>query len=164
MEHPSNQFLFVYGTLRSDQPEHRFHSPLSLSRSIAQVSGMLYELEEGYPLLVVPPSSILRSASRDWLNDWTQAMGAIKTIKSNHKSPVVKGELIEVPLSPNALSKPDQWEGFSVDRPSVYQRAIIPAIREDGVVVPAWAYASTQIPSTAKTLSNGFWDRPEKLK
>ncbi len=85
MEPPSSQFLFVYGTLRSDQPEHRFHGPVSLSRSIAQVGGTLYELEEGYPLLVVPASSIIQRASCDWFDDWTQATSAIGTIKATHE-------------------------------------------------------------------------------
>lgn len=164
MEHFGKQHLFVYGTLRSDQPEHLIHSPVSLSRTIAQVAGTLCELEEGYPLLVVSPSSILLLASSDWLGDWNKATQAIAAIHANPSASLVKGELLETPLRANALSKPDQWEGFNVDRPSVYQRAIVPAFLEDGTVVPAWAYVSTQIPSSASPISKGFWERPPKLK
>ena len=167
MNSPKNQYLFVYGTLRSDQPEHRTHSPRSLSRSIASVTGTLYELDEGYPLLIVPATSIVLPASRDWLRDWNQAtMFDLATIPdpSQERSSHIWGELIEIPLEPDALTKPDMWEGFSLDRPSIYQRVIIPAALADGRMVAAWAYVATQIPTTAKLIPDGFWERPEKLR
>lgn len=167
MNSPKNQYLFVYGTLRSDQPEHLTHSPRSLSRSIASVTGTLYELEEGYPLLIVPATSIVLSASRDWLRDWNQAtMFDLATIPdpSQERSSRIWGELIEIPLEPDALTKPDKWEGFSLDRPSIYQRVIIPAALADGRMVAAWAYVATQIPATAKLIPDGFWERPKKLR
>lgn len=166
MENISSQYLFVYGTLRSDQPEHRSHGPISLSRSIAKVAGTLFELAEGYPILKVPHSRVILSASHDWLGDWKKATGTVSTISTNvvfAESSLVKGELVEIPLVPNALSKPDKWEGFNVDQTNVYQRVVIPAIKEDGALVPAWAYISTQIPKSAKSISKGFWNRPEKL-
>ncbi|GEM_PF-512435 len=161
-----NQYLFVYGTLRSDQPEHRTHSPRSLSRSIASVTGTLYELEEGYPLLSVPAPSILLSASRNWLGDWNRAtMIDLATVPgASQESTRIRGELIEIPLEPEALNKPDKWEGFSLDRPSIYQRVIVPATLEDGRMVAAWAYVATQIPATVKLIPDGFWERPHKLR
>ena len=167
MDSPKNQCLFVYGTLRSDQPEHRTHSPRSLSRSIASVTGTLYELDEGYPLLIVPATSIVLPASRDWLRDWNQAtMFDLATIPdpSQERSSHIWGELIEIPLEPDALTKPDKWEGFSLDRPSIYQRVFIPATLADGRMVAAWAYVTTQNPTTAKLIPDGVWERPGKLR
>lgn len=167
MNSPINQYLFVYGTLRSDQPEHRTHSPRSLSRSIASVTGTLYELEEGYPLLIVPATSILLSASRDWLRDWSRATvfdSATIPTPSQERSSRIQGELIEIPLEPDALTKPDRWEGFSLDRPSIYRRVIVPAALADGTMVAAWAYIAVQIPATAKLIPHGFWERPKKLR
>ena len=167
MNSPKNQYLFVYGTLRSDQPEHRTHSPRSLSRSIASVTGTLFELEEGYPLLIVPATSIVLTASRDWLRDWNQAtmfdLAAIPN-PSQERSSRIWGELVEIPIEQDALTKPDRWEGFSLDQPCIYQRVIVPATLADGRIVAAWAYVATQIPSTAKLILDGFWERPKKLR
>ena len=83
---------------------------------------------------------------------------------SQERSSHIWGELIEIPLEPDALTKPDKWEGFSLDRPSIYQRVFIPATLADGRMVAAWAYVATQIPTTAKLIPDGFWERPEKLR
>jgi len=164
---PKNQYLFVYGSLRSDQTEHRTHSPRSLSRSIASITGKLYELDIGYPLLIVPATSILLTASQDWLGDWKRATKIdLATIPapSQERSSRIWGELIEIPLKPDAFTKPDRWEGFSLDRPSIYQRVIVPAAFTDGTMMAAWAYVATQIPTTAKLIPDGFWERPKKLR
>jgi gamma-glutamylcyclotransferase (GGCT)/AIG2-like uncharacterized protein YtfP len=83
---------------------------------------------------------------------------------ASQESTRIQGELIEIPLEPEPLTKPDKWEGFSLDRPSIYQRVIVPATLEDGRMVVAWAYVATQIPATVKLIPDGFWERPHKLR
>jgi gamma-glutamylcyclotransferase (GGCT)/AIG2-like uncharacterized protein YtfP len=83
---------------------------------------------------------------------------------ASQESTRIRGELIEIPREPEALNKPDKWEGFSLDRPSIYQRVIVPATLEDGRMVVAWAYVATQIPATVKLIPDGFWERPHKLR
>lgn len=161
-----NQYLFAYGTLRSDQPEHLLHGPQSISRSSAQVAGLLYQLEEGYPILVGPDSSALIEASENWNEDWANALIALETWKRGHKTigvPRVLGELIEIPLGVGALSKPDVWEGVKIGNQSTYQRIVVPAMKESGLIVPAWVYSSQKAPQRATPLVDGFWVRPQTL-
>ncbi len=165
MESATTQFLFVYGTLRSDQPEHRLHGPVPLTRTPGRVAGELYQLSEGYPILQVSPSDVLLTASSDWFGDWNRGLAMFDPGKpfSSPDGPFVKGELIEIPLEQEALCQPDRWEGFEIGAASVYQRVVIPAIRECGAIVPAWAYVCSKVPTSATLLPSGFWERPPWL-
>lgn len=83
---------------------------------------------------------------------------------SKERSSRIWGELVEIPIEQDALTKPDRWEGFSLDHPSIYRRVIVPAALADGRIVAAWAYVATQIPATAKLIPDGFWECPQKLR
>jgi len=160
---PASQYLFAYGTLRSDQPERDLHGPASLGRSNARVPGTLYQLEEGYPILHIPKQAVLCTASHDWKGDRECALALLAFVTPNSASLTVKGEVIETPLERNALLHPDRWEGFRIGSSSVYQRVALPAALDDGTFVPAWAYICLDVPRSATLIHSGHWERPQDL-
>lgn len=159
-----SQYLFAYGTLRSEESESNHHGPERLSTSPARAFGQLYTLKEGYPIVLLDPSICILNASRDWEWDWIVAQSRLESGSFTFATtPDIEGELVEIPLEHDALDRPDAWEGFSVGLDSVYQRVAIPVLRADGIILPAWVYGCTEIPEGAKPFNANRWKRPEGL-
>ncbi|MEM9157583.1 MAG: gamma-glutamylcyclotransferase [Verrucomicrobiota bacterium] len=82
-----SQYIFVYGTLRSEHPEHQRFCSNTLSIQKAELSGELYQLPEGYPILQISPSQILAHASPDPISDWQKASVEIQAIAPTKPAP-----------------------------------------------------------------------------
>lgn len=159
-----SQYLFAYGTLRAKEAESSRYGPKSLSVKPAKAPGRLYTLKEGYPILLVESSIRIVTASHEWEADWELACSQLDSRSYASASPSrIEGELIEIPLEPGAFDSSDAWEGFSVGENSVYQRMVIPVMRTDGSILPAWVYACLRVPALAKPFGGNRWIRPEAL-
>ena len=73
MNPENTHHLSADGTLRSSHTEHRRFCPNALSVTPARVLGILLELKEGYPILILPPESKLLSATPDCLQNRSEA-------------------------------------------------------------------------------------------
>lgn len=156
------QFLFAYGTLKSDQPEHAAHCPTPLSIAPARAPGELWRLREGYPILKIDPALAAQDATRDPVADWTAAQA-----RSGETPPAVGGELIEgelheYPLASGALSKMDAWENFVPGRKGAYSRRIIWVKDAAGRDRLAWAYVCFEPPVGAVPLNARVWNPPAR--
>ena len=159
-----SQYLFAYGTLRTEEIESGLHGPKRLSTSAAKAPGRLYILKEGYPILLIEPGNRIATASHKWESDWEKACAKLAAGAFRFTSqPSIEGELIEIPWERGVFDRPDSWEGFSIGSNSVYQRMAVPVLRADGVILPAWAYGCTKIPDLAIPFDGNRWIRPEGL-
>lgn len=153
----SSQYLFAYGTLKSDQPEHTRHCVPPISITKARASGTLWRLREGYPILQINPTLSVLDATPDIVADWNQ------TIKATNKPPAtstefhIEGELFEYPLTSNALQKMDAWENFTPGVKSPYQRRAIWIQDPTEQYRIAWAYVCYSPPNWAVMLSEQSW-------
>ncbi|MBC2607116.1 gamma-glutamylcyclotransferase family protein [Pelagicoccus albus] len=152
------QFLFAYGTLKSDQPEHSIHCVPPLSVEPAKALGSLWRLREGYPILQVDPEQAIVDASLDTKEDWMTALEF-----SHMHDPVasdqgyIEGELFEYPLEPGSLRKMDEWENFIPGVKSAYQRRVIWVKDSAGKDRIAWAYICYSPPNWAVLLNSNSW-------
>ncbi|MBK1880590.1 gamma-glutamylcyclotransferase family protein [Pelagicoccus mobilis] len=155
----SSQYLFAYGTLKSDQPEHPQHCLPPLSITPAKALGTLWRLREGYPILQVDPSAALLDASKDPLDDWQTALDQQTTAPTTptEGQKWIEGELFEYPLAPNALDKMDTWENFTPGIKSPYQRRVIWTKDQDGNDRLAWAYVCYSPPNWSTMLTQTRW-------
>lgn len=152
------QFLFAYGTLKSDQPEHAAHCVKPLSITPAKVAGRIWRLLEGYPILQVDPKFSLLDASSNMKEDWTQGLElASKGTPDAHDGIWIDGELFEYPLDERSLLKMDEWENFIPGIESSYQRRIIWIKDDQGANRIAWAYVCFEPPSRATLVERTSW-------
>ena len=160
------QFIFVYGTLMSEQPEHETFCPTPITIKPASIPGSLYQLKEGYPILSMHPRQIIARATNDSISDWSMANEAVAANKDDFSSasPVVSGELLEYPIDIGFLEKMDEWEGFSPWQSGLYQRVIARAnLSENDAYQICWVYACFTEPSNAIKLVTQRWRRPDWL-
>lgn len=154
----STQFLFAYGTLKSDQPEHSQHCVPPVSITPAKALGSLWRIREGYPILQVEPELALLDATKDLIADWATAkeLGEQNEPSLNEGS-WIEGELFEYPLEPTALKKMDAWENFVPGIKSPYQRRVIWTKDAEGNDRIAWAYVCYSPPNWATLLKQNRW-------
>ncbi|MDQ8186514.1 gamma-glutamylcyclotransferase family protein [Pelagicoccus sp. SDUM812002] len=154
----STHYLFTYGTLKSDQPEHAQHCLPPLSITPALACGDLWRLREGYPILQVEPELALLDASKDLLADWLAALETeSKVTPPELDGKWIEGQLFEFPLEADSLKKMDAWENFIPGVKSVYQRRIIWVKDSDGTDRIAWAYVCYSPPNWATLLDETSW-------
>ncbi len=155
--------LFVYGTLRHDQPEHARYCRGVTGWRRARLRGRLFRLVEGYRLLVVPPAAILHRATHApevdetarraiAARDLAQAADARDRAAGTHWIP---GELLAFADAATAWPPLDRWEGASTHRDSVYVRVVVPVAVDDPErpLVAAWVYAASRAPAGAVELA-----------
>ncbi len=154
----SSHYLFAYGTLKSDQPEHAQHCVPPLSLTPAQALGTLWRLREGYPILQIDPALSLLDASSDLVADWSSALQKrADSSHPDHPGKWIEGQLFEYPLEPNSLHKMDKWENFIPGKKSVYQRRVIWVKDANGNDQIAWAYVCYSPPNWATMLNETSW-------
>lgn len=155
----NTQFLFTYGTLKSDQPEHSLHCIPPISISPAKAAGALWKIREGYPLLQIEPELALLDASKDISSDWQQANEiAARSTSPEIEASWIEGELFEYPISDHILHKMDTWENFVPGVKSTYQRRVIWVKNEEGHDQIAWAYVCYSPPNWATLLHETRWN------
>ncbi len=158
--------LFAYGTLRTDQPESKMFADKLISSIPAKLQGRLYVLPEGYPILEVSSNQIIAHATADPFHDWDAAIKA-----NEHNGPRVntcqdwvEGELLTLPLEQHVFDSMDAWEGFSLNKDTLYQRIITQAYDTHGKRYYCWTYTCASSPSLPiRRLNSSHWKRPDWL-
>lgn len=153
----SGTSLFVYGSLRHDQPEHQRYCRGVTGRQPARIRGRLFRIPEGWRLAVVPSAAMLAHATSDPAAD-ERRRAAISTESIAHAFLAVagepwswiEGELLTFQDAAKAWPPVDSWEGFVPGEAGVYTRSVIPVQVDDGVaanIVSTWAYVAPVIPA-----------------
>ena len=156
-KHITTTSLFVYGSLRHDQPDHgRFCRGL-LGWRPARVRGRLYQIPSGYPLVAVPAAAALAHATSEPAFDEvrrravpTESVALAFMTMAGEPWYWIEGELLQRGAPARAWPPLDAWEDFVPGRSSLYARCLIPVQIEDDdgpQLAPAWAYVATATPA-----------------
>ncbi|OGV54632.1 MAG: hypothetical protein A2017_20435 [Lentisphaerae bacterium GWF2_44_16] len=155
--------ILCYGTLMRKQSNHRF-CKRAVKIESAIVCGKLYQLPPGFPALQVPDKAVLWTGSKDVFADaqeqYNQNSEKDFEFKIHEGWSVVHGELVTFADPESSVPPIDKLEG----RPFFYDRVLVPAKREDGSIIAAWAYTMDKIPFGASPLPNGIWPENRKVK
>ena len=133
--------MFFYGTLKRGGRNHAYCEGGRFT-SEARVEGLLYDLPQGYPALVVPEKTILAVGTNDYAGDARRASTIDRTGLRQLEGPAVHGELFTFDDPGERLPALDELEGFySTDPSSPYRRVLVPVHLPGGGATPAWVYA-----------------------
>jgi gamma-glutamylcyclotransferase (GGCT)/AIG2-like uncharacterized protein YtfP len=144
--------IFVYGSLKRGYRNHTAYCQGYETFRTATVVGRLYRQADGYPMLVVPPESILAIGTSDIRCDLEQ----LALVYESESQPVaddpwqeIRGEIYQWPASQaessDVLARLDRLEDFypsDVNR-SLYHRVIVLAQHAEGVE-PVWTFVAPQ--------------------
>jgi gamma-glutamylcyclotransferase (GGCT)/AIG2-like uncharacterized protein YtfP len=134
--------LFIYGTLRSDGPEHHLLADKFDSMSVAEVNARLYtRVEDGIPYITVPGKFILGRGSHDYTKDASLLEKVVVPAEytPNETAGWVKGELYTISNYKQLMQILDLFEDFSPGYESEYDRVLYPVRTHEGVTL-AWVY------------------------
>jgi len=138
---PSVQ-VFVYGTLKRGGRYHAYCMG-GLMTAEARVEGLLYDLPEGYPAIVVPEATVLAVGTDDPEADARHSQGLTRRELREPGPPTVYGELYTFEDPEERLPALDALEEFLPQDPaSPYRRVLVPVLPCGGDVTPAWTYAA----------------------
>ena len=122
----------------------------------ARVGGLLYDLPEGYPAIVVPEGSILAVGTDDPATDAREERRLGRQAPAEPEEPTVRGELYVFDDPGTRLPALDALEEFVPGDPtSLYRRLLVPVRTDGGDVTLAWAYAARR--AAGKHLPGGLW-------
>ena len=155
----SSDFLrvFVYGTLKRGQRNHLRYCSKAVAIETASVTGRLFFLPAGYPMLQVPPESILALGTNNAAADLAtqllknQAAEQLPPAASDHWD-AIEGELISFASDPPALQRLDYLEDYRPgESRSTYLRALVPLL---GTSTAAWTYVAPngQLPADGRRI------------
>ncbi|MEW6635654.1 MAG: gamma-glutamylcyclotransferase family protein [Actinomycetota bacterium] len=147
--------MFFYGTLKRGQPNYARFCQGALRVERASVRGRLYRLPQGYPALVAPRSDVRLLGSADPLRDALEQRRLNEAQVRLPGGSSVCGELFFFDDAGSLLPVLDAFEGFDPTGPSLYLRALIPALAESGTLL-AWTYLMTETPP-GNSLPEGRW-------
>ena len=152
---PSVQ-VFVYGTLKRGGRYHASYCRGGVMTGEARVEGLLYDLPQGYPALVVPEASVLAVGTDDPLGDARAGAALDPSGLPEPGPPAVHGELYTFDDPEERLPSLDELEDFLPGDPSSpYRRVLVPVRPDGGGVTLAWAYAVRSPQGTR--LPGGRW-------
>ena len=147
--------MFFYGTLKRGGSNQAYCRGGRMTAE-ALVEGLLYDLPQGYPALVVPEASVLAVGTGDPLNDARTGNTLDRPGLPEPGRPAVHGELYTFDDPEDRLPGLDDLEDFSPGDPSSpYRRLLLPVRLESGGVTAAWAYAARDPHGTR--LPGGRW-------
>lgn len=147
--------MFFYGTLKRGGRYHAYCRG-GLMTSEARIQGLLYDLPQGYPAIVVPEETVLAVGTDDPLADARGANGLTRPDLAEPGIPPVYGELYTFDDPEERLPRLDVLEDFSPNNPSSpYRRVLVPVRPDGGGVTLAWAYAARRPRGTH--LPGGRW-------
>jgi gamma-glutamylcyclotransferase (GGCT)/AIG2-like uncharacterized protein YtfP len=156
--------LFVYGTLRHDQPEHAQHCRGVLGWRRARMRGGLWTILAGYRLLVVEANAVLLQATRDAEADEARrrelpmsALVHAASVASARGLRWVEGEVLTFGDAAEAWPPLDAWENSAPGEPALYPRVVVPVELMEGPdgetsLIAAWAYVASRAPLGATPL------------
>ena len=132
--------MFFYGTLKRGGPNHAYCRG-GLMKAEARVEGLLYDLPQGYPALVVPEASVLAVGTDDPVADARAGNALDRPGLPEPGTPTVHGELYAFDDPEARLPSLDELEDFSPDAPSSPYRRVLVPVGLAGGVTAAWVYA-----------------------
>jgi len=147
---PATLRLFVYGTLKQGQSNHlRYFGPTAKAIPSA-VRGRLYQLPQGYPILIVPVADVLAIGTANYAADLAlqqaisePAIAADTALEATDAWPLVQGEIIEFTDAHQRLPRIDTLEGFDASTgQGLYQRVLIWTVQEPRAAV--WTYVAPE--------------------
>ena len=152
--------LFVYGTLRHDQPEHARYCRGVTGWTHARLRGRLFRLVEGYRLLVLPSAALLHRATESPEQDEVRRCALTPAalveaeaaaVRADPEATWIDGELLSFADATLAWPPLDAWEGTSPRGDPVYARGVVPVHTGDPnqPLRAVWVYASARIPAGA---------------
>ncbi len=149
--------LFVYGTLRHDQPEHARFCRGVMHWRRARVRGRLWRLPSGYLLLVVPAEDARLRATSDAAADEirrARLKPAVVDRGGSGDASWINGEVLFFRDAALAWPPIDRWEDCTPGREGAYQRCAVPARvraaeRAPETLALVWAYVATEPPPGA---------------
>jgi len=150
--------MFFYGTLKRGGSNHAYCRGGRMTAQ-ARVEGLLYDLPQGYPALVVPEAMVLAVGTGDPLRDARGADALHHPDLPEPREPYVHGEIYTFDDPEERLRSLDELEDFTPGDPlSPYRRVLVPVGPDGGGVTLAWAYAVRGPQGTQGThLPAGRW-------
>jgi gamma-glutamylcyclotransferase (GGCT)/AIG2-like uncharacterized protein YtfP len=134
--------MFFYGTLKRGGINHSYCRGGRM-KAEARIQGLLYDLPQGYPAIVVPEGTVRAVGTDDPLADARGANGLTLSGLTEPGTPTVYGELYAFDDPEERLPVLDDLEDFSPNDPSSpYRRVLVPVRADGGGVTLAWAYAA----------------------
>lgn len=159
MSAPPTTELFVYGTLRHDQPEHAKYCRGVTGWRPARMRAQLWRLPAGYRLATVPPGAVLLAATCDHAADEERRraitpteIGAVAPILKAAAAEWLDGEVLSFRDAAEAWPPLDRWEEFTPGGGGSYARVVLPVeIIHGGAsrIAAVWVYAATAAPPGA---------------
>jgi len=147
--------MFFYGTLKRGGYNHPYCRG-GLMTAGASIEGLLYDLPEGYPAIVVPEDTVLAVGTDDPLRDAHEANALTRSGLAEPGTTAVHGELYTFDDPKERLPLLDELEDFFPKDPSSpYRRVLVPVRPDGGGVTLAWAYAARRPRGTH--LPGGRW-------
>lgn len=147
--------MFFYGTLKRGERNHPYCRG-GLMTAEARIEGLLYDLPQGYPAIVVPEATVVAVGTSDPLHDAREANRLTRPGRTDPGTPTVYGELYTFDDPGERLPVLDDLEDFSPEDPSSpYRRVLIPVRPDGGDLTLAWAYAAQHPRGTH--LPGGHW-------
>lgn len=147
--------MFFYGTLKRGESNHVYCRDGQMTAE-ARVEGLLYDLPQGYPALVVPEASVLAVGTDQPLGDARAGNTLDRPGLPEPGPPTVHGELYTFNDPEDRLPSLDDLEDFLPGDPSSpYRRVLLPVRLDSGRVTAAWAYAA-KLPY-GRHLPEGRW-------
>ena len=147
--------MFFYGTLKRGGYNHPYCRGGRMTAG-ASIEGLLYDLPEGYPAIVVPEDTVLAVGTDDPLRDAHEANALTRSGLAEPGTTAVHGELYTFDDPKERLPLLDELEDFFPKDPSSpYRRVLVPVRPDGGGVTLAWAYAARRPRGTH--LPGGRW-------
>lgn len=150
--------VFVYGTLKRGGRYHARYCPTVIDAQSASVRGRLYHLPQGYPMLDVPPETILESGTLDFDRDLavqtrfaSEPPSASLALSEPWRS--IEGEVLRFP-SAAAFELLDELEGFLPYGMGLYDRVLVWTLSPNPK--PVWTYIAPggRIPDGAREIGS----------
>jgi gamma-glutamylcyclotransferase (GGCT)/AIG2-like uncharacterized protein YtfP len=150
--------VFVYGTLKRGGRYHARYCPTIIDAEPAAVWGRLYHLPQGYPMLEVPPETILRSGTLDFHRDLA---AQTRLASQSHSASLklaepwrrIEGEVLRFP-SAEALALLDELEGFLPEAAGLYDRVLVPTLSPNAMLVWTYIAPGGRIPHGAREIGS----------
>lgn len=165
MSYPAEPFnLFAYGTLQRGGRYHARYATGYRSCVAASIWGRLYELPQGYPMLVVPDETVIAQGTKPVTLDSLQHGVGLETPPSSVLPrpagdwQCIRGELFEFDDPHQRFAELDELEGFHAPGPSLYDRVLL-WVDVDSVPCVAWTYVAPQgqVPDGARRYERDKW-------
>ncbi|MCE9553118.1 MAG: gamma-glutamylcyclotransferase [Planctomycetes bacterium] len=139
--------LFVYGTLKRGQSNHTRYFGDGAKVEPAEVRGRLFQLRQGYPMLLAPLGDLLAIGTADYVADGNRQQELSKAVapayapqQDDEAWPLVRGEIIDLTEVDRRLPRIDLLEDFdAASGTGLYRRVLLWAARPR---IAVWTYVA----------------------